>query len=934
MSAGGSRLSGNDIRAKLEDLYRSARDHHVFAFLGEGSDEEIRLNDGRPFRVVPVKSELELRDELSRSSPDENLVYLVPFEHDIPDDVRGRFANNGRVHRIGKELRLAQMFGVKEVESDARHDPLVPYLLRAYPDRRFSIALGVLTRDAMWEAYLDSAIELGRPGGLTLAVLLAFVARDARGPAFVKDLEAKGEGDIVRLVRDYATSKLGDVGGYVLDAWFAGRGAAALELAILAEAIVETSEPANWLWLRMQIKAELGVGDATTANAIASGLAAETSGAMLLRARDDERGVERHKLVVAAEARADEPAIRAALAASHRLPCAFRARLDVLGAALSRGAVAPTAASFADACDAFERLKRHDQAGDGSEAQTLARAESALRLLGFLATRPAEAAEPPLKAYGDAESLAQWYVEEGGFVDWERYRARGHDSDPFGVGARDVVAAVDTLRRSLDRRFAVALAKWIEAGRPAQSLIPIDAALDRLAVPLLEASAERSLLVLLIDGMAWTQAVELLRALGRGAECTPWSPLAFRGWAKPGSATMPVVAAALPTITEVSRAAFFAGQPVADGSSESTSKDPERFRQHRALAKLCPGTSAPKLMLQGDAFAADGHLAEPARTMILDKNARVVGVVVNAIDDSLKASPQQDRRWSIDVIKSLRDILGLAQESGRTILLASDHGHVPSDRLATMKASSAGGARYRAWDSESAAVAPNELAFKGAGVRTPKGAAGVVLPIDDTVRYTSAVHAGEHGGATLAEVVAPTLLLGCEHDVDANDVTTTVIPFPTPRWWHLQVEPVAKSVEPPTARPSKKKLSSSQLTLPAIPAVEAPKPLAVTREDRATPLLESPLFAARAPKGSKERDDALRSVSVLLAKPGGVVDAEVFASELGMPSFRVSGFVSGLSAVLNVDGYQVISFEPSAKLVRLDREKLAAQFDVRFGVGR
>ena len=77
--------------------------------------------------------------------------------------------------------------------------------------------------------------------------------------------------------------------------------------------------------------------------------------------------------------------------------------------------------------------------------------------------------------------------------------------------------------RNLDRRFAKGLQGWVQAKRPASQVVPIDQAVKRIAARFLEQEPSRKLLVLLIDGMAWAQAVEILDSLGSRA----WGPIAW-----------------------------------------------------------------------------------------------------------------------------------------------------------------------------------------------------------------------------------------------------------------------------------------------------------------------------------------------------------------------------------------------------------------------
>jgi len=923
-------LHEKDLRSTLDRLFERDPERRLFAFHGTGVEQELRLAK-RTVYVRPVRSELELRAQMAALDAATNVAFLVPFEHEIPLDLRGRFGREGRVIGIGASQRLQRIFGATEIDWDARNDPLAVYLARHGADLQFPAKQGRLTRDELWGTWLRHVLGFDVASGLSLASLLAFIARDAKGPALLAERDIPGDAPLREAFAAYAESKLGPLGAQLVNAWAQGRGRAALELALLCEAVGEHTSSAANLWLRQQLKVELGVAEAAQGNAAIARLASEV-GNTLFELYRGESPLERRKLYEAAEARVDEDLVRDAITASTRLPFAFRVRLERFGQALAHGVEKCDATAFEAAKLTYQQLERHELSKQEPGLASLRRADPALRLLAFLVVGSHAQLEPSLTAYGDAETLAGWYVREGGYVDWSRYQARGPKADAFGNGIAAVVEAVDALREALDVRFAKALAKWIEAGRPAHQLVPIDRALERVAAPFLEQYPERRLLVLLIDGMAWAQAAELLGEMSRVNAATGWAPLAWRGWAKGTAAHHPVMLAALPTITEVSRAAFFAGAMVPDGPREPTSKDVDRFAQHKALRKVCDGTGVPRLMLQGEAFGADGHLKQPARTMILDKSERVVGVVVNAIDDSLKGNPQVDRTWTLDKIRALADLLTLAREAGRTILFTSDHGHVPSDRMQRIGDIVGGGARWRPWKDAGDTVMAQELAFRGDGVFVAKGAHGVVLTIDDRARYGSQLHAGEHGGATLAEVVTPCLLLGCVLDDHGDDASTRVVAVEQPRWWHLEVrERVALVDEPVVTKPAKKKpAAANQLSL-----LGAESGATAAEGDGilwpfATPLLASALFDLKAPKGKVERDLVLKAVDFLLARHG-VGSVDTFAAALGVLPFRIGGVIAQLQGVLNVDGYQVLSYDPQSKQVKLDAGKLGAQFGVVIG---
>ncbi|MEZ4444907.1 MAG: hypothetical protein R3B72_37875 [Polyangiaceae bacterium] len=254
----------------------------------------------------------------------------------------------------------------------------------------------------------------------------------------------------------------------------------------------------------------------------------------------------------------------------------------------------------------------------------------------------------------------------------------------------------------------------------------------------------------------------------------------------------------------MSRSAFFAGQVAPAGKpAPKTGDDPKRWRDNKDLAKLLGDGDMPQLLLRGESHTGDGSANAEALALVASTDRRIVAIVINAIDASLKADSQQHQRWTAESIRSLRDLLDRARDAGRAVLLASDHGHVPSDRL-TFKAGTVpqGGARYRPWEAPNDPVQPYEIAVAGAGVYAPKGAHGVVMLADERSRYGSGPTAGEHGGATLAEVLAPCVLMGCEQASVLDDDPGQRMAAPhVPAWWHLDLRDEVVSYETkPTPR--------------------------------------------------------------------------------------------------------------------------------------
>src|SRR5690606_7502621 len=106
------------------------------------------------------------------------------------------------------------------------------------------------------------------------------------------------------------------------------------------------------------------------------------------------------------------------------------------------------------------------------------------------------------------------------------------------------------------------------------------------------------------------------------------------------------VLAQLPSITKVSRSAFFAGQRIEAGTNTGKLDDAKLWENHRALAKFYSGTGAPKLRDKGDGFETSGTVTQPILNLIQDDRQPVVALIVNAIDDHLKATTQEDHSWT------------------------------------------------------------------------------------------------------------------------------------------------------------------------------------------------------------------------------------------------------------------------------------------------
>jgi hypothetical protein len=74
--------------------------------------------------------------------------------------------------------------------------------------------------------------------------------------------------------------------------------------------------------------------------------------------------------------------------------------------------------------------------------------------------------------------------------------------------------------------------------------------------------------------------------------------------------------------------------------------------------------------------------------------------------------------------------------------------------------------------------------------------------------------------------------------------------------------------------------------------------------------------------------EIIRQTLLALEERGGAMLVEVLAGKIGMPVFRMGGFLSGLQRVLNLEGYQVLSVDKASDTVRLNLDLLKTQFDL------
>ncbi|AUX29549.1 MULTISPECIES: BREX-2 system phosphatase PglZ [Sorangium] len=916
-------LSEADVRLEVERLFR--RDHRskLLALFGRGQPGRFEL-DGLEWDIIPTACELELRAKLP--APGEQRatgsVYLVDWAEDaLPLDVSCRLAG-GRIYHVARDARLAALFGARQIDPGLSSTALARLVLSGSVEGLRKITGLRLTRSDLWKRVLEARFGIPEGALETAAAWLRWVRSSDAGPAFVKACEGD---DLLRAVRrellDWLEERLPAVGVLGFRAWELGLIDRALQ-ALLLLAAVEQSEDAYLRGLVNGQIASIAPGLAKEVRAAHAGGAAQA----LLEAVLSVEDAGDRRLLDEAEAHAVNGGASALATASDWLPAGHAAREAAVATALTRFVDAPSPEALEALLAAFDRLSAHRLDGAIRRSEHVEARKMAARLSAWLLARRVR---PQLAEHGTpyqaAVDLARRYAEEGGFLDWGRQSLRGMRGagDALMAAVRRLNEAVDEVARADDQRFAKAYVAWVDAGKPSNEVLPIEHVTKRVVAQFLKGGEHRRLLLVLMDGMSYAAAVQVLQRL---RDQRRWNPIAWRtpGWN--GLLPIPPVLAAAPTLTEVSRAALFAGVADPRFGDQGTDKDDARWASNPHVRELV-GDEPLKVFFRRDIHAGHELIDEVKQAVAGDQ--RVVAVVVNAIDEQLKGSLQVAVDYSKTPILPLEALLSAADGAERAVLLVADHGHAPGDamRVASgrIPAGREGGPRWRA-------LAQGEQPQDGEVLlpRTswkPRGAAGIAA-LWDTALANRAPHYGEHGGLSLAEAVAPAFLIGPEwlDRVAGEDVELSCRVLPEPDWWALKI---ARPAAPPVAVEEPKAPAKAQLQLLPVEPAKTPtaRPPAPTEPALVARLRVSKLFTQQVAGVPKPDVERVLTWLAVLVESGGSLTAADFARLCGVRPHQVGGVVARMG-VLNADGFAIVEHDVAGRRVVLHKARLLSQYGV------
>lgn len=854
--------------------------------------------DGLLHRVVYCRSDLELREQLRTARLEkEPLVALCPFESgQLGEDVLARLAKR-RVHPPRANEILGSLFQAATVDPRIlTNGPLSQGLIEHAPSDGYPpVPGGALDLQTAWKELLGRLL-----GPVEVLSGINHLIGATLDPAFCGRMD-RMPADLRREFFLWAGLNLGSAACWIAHLAAAGRTSEAIPLGLLLEVVFDPAWMANPEMTSARVRLESWFGghgiDVTSARSWATA----TRSVVHSRVQGSGTGGMIAPVLARFDALLSEFKIVDAAGRSDLSPFGFEQRIRDFAGRLSSTARAGGAPERdrSRLLAGIESLEKHLLALD--QRRRIERCQMAARLSGWLG------AGGRLDDGASLDGMVAGYVRVGGFVDWARTIVMEGDPDPALNKAFGVLAArVDESCVAFEASFATRLADWNLHGAPSgASFVPVENALEKLIGPI---AAQTPVLLLVMDGMSVAVFRELLEDIvqrGNWLECQP-GPL------QAPSALL----ATVPSITEVSRRALFRGGLY----PESTPTEQSAFSANDRLFSQAGGSVRPVLFLKGDLqIPGEAGLSSALKNGVANRKCRVVATVLNAVDDHLSGSDQIAPRWDLDFVRPLRELLQLAAEAGRTLILTSDHGHVLEQQTSLKPGMAENGDRYR---TGGGVPTDGEIRVTGQRVQQAIGRDEVTAVWSRGIRFAGKKR-GYHGGASPLEVVIPFSIL-IHRNVDRPETWSEVVPSPSrPDWWSLTIRADAD-----TKRSATTVLPSSPVTAGLDLFVHAASK--GREEDWISKLLAGEVYAERqklAVRGAPGLDHVARFLEVLSSR-GGTMPCEVIAERLGLPLLRLAGHVSNLARIFNVDGYEVVRLDSASGTVSLNVALLKKQFSV------
>ena len=531
------------IRAQVKEVLDKPRSSNVIGIrapIGAVTGESLQLG-GREISLARCESVLAARAALTNIPDDSQVVLLTPLsDAELGADLLARFVNQ-KLYAIQPWLLVRGRFKARHVDSRLvqRYPWAAELLLEVEPATGYApVPSGFLEADGVWQVLFETLLGMPRGARDAQAVLEWSANETTRQRAFqikpeilsgLSEAIEDGGGMLARRMFDFA---IGSEGHLAVAVGLVAR----VVYGDAARADENTSKAAG------RLEAKLGDTELSDSLALAWAEAAEA----LVRRRlntGDMKGT--NQILSQADSLLGTLNARDFAHKSDAMLLGFEQRLERFGQALQRFAKGKTKRVPQPLVSAATQVDSHLLGTVEPHHDKAAQVRMAMRLARWLAMQR-EAGET---SAGSLVAAATEYRRHGGFVDWARGQIwDGDRRNELGAGYKELWGQLRHLRERQNARFGELLANWTALGSSDTGIIPVEDALERVVSPL---AKEQPVLLVVVDGMSM--------AVFREVE----TDLSNQGWIQVDRVKQTIrvpVIAALPTVTQVSRASLLAGK--------------------------------------------------------------------------------------------------------------------------------------------------------------------------------------------------------------------------------------------------------------------------------------------------------------------------------------------------------------------------------------
>jgi len=903
-------LSPQQLRSLVEDKWQ--RDDEAVAVglhvtsVWKGP-AEVEFEFGKA-QVIHADTVFQVREALLSAEKSKGRIVLLTKlqQSDLGNDVIARLARS-RLFSIDHWATLSGLFKAKELDRSICDVAIAQALLDHRPaDGYPPVSAGVLDAGTAWRAICRHVFDMGEREPDLVSLLLWATTKS--GVARYSDATA----GLKESLRRRLIVNLGDAADSVLRFIENGMGPDAVAMGVVCQVVFGngTDPTLDAAAARM----EQYHNNKPIPKLIGRALARAAADAIAdLDRKEDPRLAQQHLQ------RADDllkKFLCEEFAHRNRLTQrGYEQRLGRFGDQIVAAVETPSKAVLCLCEERQAEITDHRIAKLGRRSEQVSRTFMAVRLARWMSqSQPCPVTFP---------ELANSYQKELSFVDWARESVcRGDEVSTLSKAYQKLDQAVLVRREEFNQAFATALANWTSIGSKFLGISGVEDVLSNVVAKIVESN--NRVLFIVLDGMSWAVCHELLTDIRQ----EHW----FEGTLDESSIIPSPVIATVPSVTQYSRATLLSGAL----TKGDAAVEKRNFEAHPVLRQVCDKKHPPVLFHKKEITEGSrGVLGDDLRTAVLSPNNRVVGVVINAIDDRLSGAQQIRDNWSINRISPLGDLLKVARDSGRVVVLAADHGHVwhrPDAKLLNSDVSTR-------WRPKSDVLHEGEIAITGERVRDEGGQNTIVVPWSETIYYKRQQN-GYHGGATPQEMICPLIILT---DTNLADERKTypglhACEYLSPEWW-LSAPTASAVVEDSASVFIPVRMGPPTLfdNVPeVVPAEEQTKPVKSARP-AAVPATGwiNQLLSSQAYKDQKEfvrrhapEDELVQRCLAALDAQGGIMTPAAFSKAADVAAGRLDGLIARMQRLLNVDGYEILTLSRAENRIELNVTKLKRQFDL------